>query len=95
MQQATTVASQAYPWTERRLYVRSLARAKREAQALHHKLTTVQAAVAKLCAYKRGKRVYRSEAELQTAVTGLVAAAGVSGLLALSYSSVADKAGLC
>jgi len=73
-------------WTERVQVVRSLALAERESQQLEQRLAKAEAALRALTPPPgRGRRPYRDEAALQTAVSHVLERYGVTGLLQVTW----------
>jgi hypothetical protein len=73
-------------WTERVQVVRSLALAERESQRLEQRLAKAEAALQALTPPPgRGRRPYRDEAALQTAVSHVLERYGVTGLLQVTW----------
>jgi transposase len=85
------VAGQTITWTERRLVVRSLARARAGEAALRERLAKAQADIVALNARRRGKKRFQEVAPLRQAVEAIVERYGVQGLLALSYQEVVQE----
>jgi transposase len=82
-----TVDEQELRWTERRWLVRSLAYATAQAAVLERRLERATAAVSELAVRKRGKkRLFH--AALLRAAEGIVARAGVEGLLSVTARAV-------
>jgi transposase len=73
-------------WTERVQVVRSLALAEQESQQLEQRLAKAEAALRALTPPPgRGRRPYRDEAALQTAVAHILERCGVTGLLRVTW----------
>jgi transposase len=73
-------------WTERVQVVRSLALAERESQQLEQRLAKAEAALRALTPPPgRGRRPYRDEVALQTAVSHVLEQYGVTGLLQVTW----------
>jgi transposase len=73
-------------WTERVQVVRSLALAERESQQLEQRLAKAEAALRALTPPPgRGRRPYRDEVALQTAVSHVLERYGVTGLLQVTW----------
>lgn len=73
-------------WTERVQVVRSLSLAEQESEQLEQRLARAEAALVALTPPPgRGKRQYRAEEALQTAVTGILERYGVTGLLHVTW----------
>jgi transposase len=82
-----TVGAQEVRWTERRWLVRSMAYATSQEAALERRLERAAAAVSELAVRKRGKkRLFH--AALMLAAKGIVARAGVEGLLNVTARAV-------
>jgi len=78
-------------WTERRLVVRSLARAAAARTALHHRLAQAEAAISALNTPKQGKTPFTEMAALQQAAEALVQRYAVAGLLTLTYRETVQE----
>lgn len=79
-----TVAGQAVVWRERRLLVRSPARAKSEAASLQRRVAAAEAALQALNERGRGKRRQRDPQRLTVLATTILERHGVVGLLTVS-----------
>jgi transposase len=76
---------QVLQWEERRLVVRSLQQAAAAEEALRARLAKAVAAINDLTVWRKGKKRYREEAELQGAVERIVTRYQVEGLLHMAY----------
>lgn len=76
-------------WTERRLLVQSVAAQIAQQQALAQRLALAEAALADLLVARRGKVRPTTLAELDTAVTAILTAQQVSGLLTITTHTTA------
>jgi transposase len=85
------VAGQTITWTERRLVVHSLARARAGEAALRERLAKAQAEIVALNARRRGKKRFQEVAPLRQAAEAIVEKYGLQGLLALSYQEVVQE----
>jgi transposase len=83
---STDVHGEAVRWTERRLVIRSLRQARAAETRLRKKLEEAVSALEALNERGRGKKRYRSLAELRQAAEALVKEHGVEGLLQLGFS---------
>ncbi|MBI3963312.1 MAG: transposase [Deinococcus sp.] len=84
-QRQAIVAGHSVTWMERRLVVRSLQWAHREAATVRKRVTKVQTKLETLTVRRRGKRRFRSVAALRRVVAALLARERVQGLLQVSY----------
>lgn len=83
---SAAVNGQPVSWTERRFLVRSLALAKASEQALRSRLARAQSALAQLLVPRRGKPRLTERADVEQAIAGLLADAGVEGLLEVTVN---------
>lgn len=79
------VGERTVEWTERRLVIRSLRQARAAETRLRGKLEEAEAALEALNERGRGKKRYKSVAELRRAAEGIVKEHGVEGLLDLDF----------
>jgi transposase len=82
---AVDVQGETVRWTERRLVIRSLRQARAAETRVRKKLEAAQSALEALNERGRGKKRYRSLAELRQAAEELVKEYGVEGLLHLGF----------
>lgn len=82
---SATLEGQAVSWTERRLVIRSLRLAARQAQGLEQRLANAQAGMAAFNESGQGKKRWTQEAALREAVEAVINRHRVAGLLTVSY----------
>ena len=85
--QQTKVDGQTMGWAERRLVIRSLKQAHRQAVVLRTRVNKALASIEALNQRGQGKKCFREEASLREAVEQILTRYEVSGIISLSYST--------
>jgi len=84
----TVIEGETITWTERRLVIRSLKRARATEKALRTRLAKAQVALAALNERRRGKKRFTEVEDLRQAAEAMVAQYRVEGVLRLSYQEI-------
>lgn len=89
--QTVEVEGQIITWEERRIIVRSFKHSQAQEAALRERLSFAVAAIAKLTARCRGKKLFSTLAELQTAIQEIIKRYRVEGLLEVQVTETLIK----
>jgi len=91
LEQQLTQGDQVYPFSERRLVIRSLAQAQKQEKALQARLDKALGEIERLNERRQGKKRYQTEQQLTPVVGAILARSRVAELIDVHYSATSTK----